>query len=149
MRRIGTNASGFSMPMGAREALGRIQSMADVEVGILTGNWEAPGRLKLELAQVDHERFSISAWAEDGVVRNDLVPVARARFREHHGAEPTRIIVIGDTPRDIQCAHAHDAIGVGVATGIHSVEELRNAGADLAIENLLEFDQLKALLRPQ
>ena len=38
--------------------------------------------------------------------------------------------MIGDTPLDIACAAAGGARSIGVATGSHSVSQLRDAGAD-------------------
>ena len=76
----------------------------------------------------------------------DLVPVAQRRFHAQFGHDPARIIVIGDTPRDIECAHAHGAIAVGVATGIHDAEALAAAGADLAINDLTNMGPLRELL---
>jgi len=45
---------------------------------------------------------------------------------------------VGDTPLDIEAAHGVGAIGVGVATGHYSVEELRAAGADHVLRTLEE-----------
>ena len=146
--RIGAERGGFTTPRGAREAIEELASKQDVEVGILTGNWQEPGRLKLELARIDHDSFAVCAWAEDGSTRNDLVPVARARFIDLHGSSPAQIIVIGDTPRDIECAHAHGALGVGVATGIHDTNALRQAGADLVLNDLTDMAPLRAILHP-
>lgn len=144
--RIGAESGGFSTPPGVREAIEELHQRKDVEVGILTGNWEKPGRLKLVLAGIDNQHFAVCAWAEDGTSRNDLVPIAQKRFHEQYGQDPARIIVIGDTPRDVECAHAHGAIAVGVATGIHDAETLRAAGADLAIDDLANMEPLRELL---
>ena len=46
--------------------------------------------------------------------------------------------MVGDTPNDIAAAHAARAIGVGVASGHYSKEELRDAGADHALGSLME-----------
>ena len=50
--------------------------------------------------------------------------------------ESAHAIVIGDTPRDIACAHAHGARCLAVATGDYSVDALRSAGADVVFEDL-------------
>jgi phosphoglycolate phosphatase-like HAD superfamily hydrolase len=46
--------------------------------------------------------------------------------------DASRVLVVGDTPRDIAVAHAAGAVAVGVATGKYSVDQLRAAGADHA-----------------
>ena len=48
------------------------------------------------------------------------------------------MLVLGDTPNDIAAAHAVGAIGVGVASGHSSKEELAEAGADYVLGSLLE-----------
>jgi phosphoglycolate phosphatase-like HAD superfamily hydrolase len=53
-------------------------------------------------------------------------------------------IVIGDTPLDVACAQASGARSIAVATGSHSVEQLRGAGADVVFEN---FRDTEAVLR--
>ena len=47
-------------------------------------------------------------------------------------------IAIGDTPRDVKAGHGAGIHVVGVATGSYSVDELSEAGADWAIENVTE-----------
>ena len=49
-------------------------------------------------------------------------------------------IVIGDTPLDVACAQASGARSIAVATGSHSVEELRAAGADVVFEDFSDTD---------
>jgi len=48
------------------------------------------------------------------------------------------VLVVGDTPNDIAAAHAAGAIGIGVASGHSSKEELHRAGADYVLGSLLE-----------
>ena len=133
---IARDAGGFQPCIGVVECLAMLESRPEVELGLLTGNWAETGRLKIRHAGIDPNRFRCNAFADDGEHRNDLVPVARRAFQDVHGALPKRILVIGDTPRDIECAHAGGAIAVGVATGIHAAEQLRAAGADLVVEDL-------------
>ena len=47
-----------------------------------------------------------------------------------------RVVVIGDTPHDVAAAHAIEAQCMAVATGGFSIEQLKEAGADWAYENL-------------
>jgi len=46
------------------------------------------------------------------------------------------VLVIGDTPRDVACAHAHGASIVAVATGQYDADALVRAGADVVFEDL-------------
>ena len=57
------------------------------------------------------------------------------RFEAMHGTPPARVIVIGDTPRDVQCARAGHAESVAVATGVFDTDALRETGADVVVED--------------
>jgi phosphoglycolate phosphatase-like HAD superfamily hydrolase len=50
----------------------------------------------------------------------------------------TEIYVIGDTPLDVQAAHAAGCTAVGVATGHFDAAALREAGADHVVETMEE-----------
>jgi phosphoglycolate phosphatase len=50
----------------------------------------------------------------------------------------TDIYVVGDTPLDIQAAHAVDCTAIAVATGRYDVDALREAGADHVLKTLEE-----------
>jgi phosphoglycolate phosphatase len=56
------------------------------------------------------------------------------------------VIVIGDTPHDVDCARVAGARGVGVATGPFSVEQLRECGAETVFENLSDTSAFLRLL---
>jgi phosphoglycolate phosphatase-like HAD superfamily hydrolase len=59
---------------------------------------------------------------------------------------PSRVIVIGDTPLDVDCAKAHGAVAVGVATGPFTRKELEESGADLALDSLAQVDELLGVI---
>jgi phosphoglycolate phosphatase-like HAD superfamily hydrolase len=52
------------------------------------------------------------------------------------------VTIIGDTPLDVDCAKAHGCRAIGVATGPYSVDQLRDAGADLAVADLSDTAML-------
>jgi phosphoglycolate phosphatase len=64
--------------------------------------------------------------------------VGLERYREKHGRaiDPGLVTIIGDTPHDVACAKAHRCRSLGVATGIHKVEQLAAAGANHAVRDL-------------
>lgn len=136
LERIARDAGGFRPCPGIVACLEALEARPEVELGLLTGNWAETGRLKIRHAGIDPNRFRCNAFADDGGHRDELVPVARLAFEAIHGRSPTRVLVVGDTPRDVACAHAGDAIAIAVATGVHSTEDLRAAGADLVVEDL-------------
>jgi len=51
-----------------------------------------------------------------------------------------RLVVVGDTVRDITAALASEAVAIGVATGASTVEELEAAGATAVLPGLGDRD---------
>ena len=72
--------------------------------------------------------------------RSDIVREAVRRGEEMLGQNVpnTKIYVIGDTPLDIDAAHAVGCTAIGVATGHYDRAALRKAGADHVLETLEE-----------
>lgn len=89
------------------------------------------------------------AFGSDDEDRNVLLPIAVGRF---HALTGIRVgyadcVVIGDTPRDVRCAKPYGAVSVAVATGGYSMEELREAGADVVMEDLTRcYDYLAGIM---
>lgn len=132
-----------SLP-GARELVERLAEQDQVTQAILSGNYPEIGRLKVERAGLDLGCFTVCAWGSDGTERRDLVPVALARYREHTGRpiEPGQVIIIGDTPRDVDCARAYGCRCLAVATGRSSLEALEETGADLVLADLTDTERV-------
>ncbi|MFT5586520.1 MAG: phosphoglycolate phosphatase [Cognaticolwellia sp.] len=107
---------------------------------LLTGNWRAGARIKLEAltlaAHFERDERLLGAFGDDAADRNLLVPIAEAQARAA-GLVFDRTVVIGDTPRDVECARAGNALAVAVCTGWSSREELHASSADLLLENLV------------
>jgi phosphoglycolate phosphatase len=84
--------------------------------------------------------FSFGAYATAGLERAGIVRQAVERGEAFLGEDVpnTEIYVIGDTPLDIQAAHAVDCTAVGVATGHYDRDALREAGADHVLDTLEE-----------
>lgn len=117
--------------------LDAVARRSDVVLGLLTGNVVTGAQLKLESFGVLHY-FRVGAYGSDNEDRKALVPVARLRARQFCVTyiAPERIFVIGDTPRDIECAKAHDVKAVAVATGNYSLEDLQAHQPDLCFADL-------------
>ena len=126
----------------------REQSRGDVMLGLLTGNYAAAVPIKFAAVRLDPAWFRVHAFGDHAPTRPDLVPHAMHQFQTLTGRaiDARRVIVIGDTPRDVQCAKAHDCVALGVATGTFSVDDLRQAGADVAVPDLSDPRPLLALL---
>ena len=125
-----------TMP-GVRELLDALRARDDVFLALLTGNYSAAAKIKLETFDL-WKYFPCGAFGEDAHDRNDLVPVAvrRARACGLPALEPERVVVIGDTPLDVACAKASNARAIAVATGGIDKETLRGSGADVVFDDL-------------
>ncbi len=140
-RRLAMPNIGRSLP-GVQDLLAALSRRQDITLGVLTGNFEETGSMKLRACGIDPALFAVSVWGDESPhhppKREHLVPVAITRAERRRGSSlhPKQVVVIGDTPHDIHCARAHGCRSVGVATGHSTLEELRAAGADLALPDL-------------
>jgi phosphoglycolate phosphatase-like HAD superfamily hydrolase len=133
---------------GVAELLAALATRTDVVVGLVTGNYRAAVPIKFAAVGLDPTHFVIGAFGDCGPTRPDLVRIARERAHAHAGTfiEPARTIVIGDTPRDVECALHHGCVCLAVETGGHTADELRRAGAQHAAANLRDANVLLSLL---
>jgi phosphoglycolate phosphatase-like HAD superfamily hydrolase len=95
------------------------------------------------------DRVPFGAFGSDDEDRNVLLPIAVERLRDLTGIRVgyADCVVIGDTPRDVRCAKPYGAVSVAVATGGYSMEELREAGADMVMEDLTRcYDYLAGIM---
>lgn len=127
---------------GIPELLDALETRDDIILGLLTGNVEPGARAKLRAVGIDPDRFQIGAFGSDHEHRPELPAIAQTRVRELLGLEipGTDVVVIGDTPADIECARSVDARAIGVATGRYPVEELQRHGAAAVFPDLTDTD---------
>jgi phosphoglycolate phosphatase-like HAD superfamily hydrolase len=132
---------------GVGALLDALEPREDVFLGLLTGNFRDGARIKLERFDL-WRYFRCGAYGDDSPDRNALVPVAveRASASGLRGVAPEDVIVVGDTPHDVACAHAAGAVAVGVATGGFTVDQLRDCGATVVFETLEDTDGFGRLL---
>jgi phosphoglycolate phosphatase len=135
---------------GVMELLKRLEARA-IAAGLLTGNYPETGRMKLRASGIDPQRFAVQVWGDcsphDVPCRTHLPAVAMERYRARYGPiEPAQVTIIGDTPHDVAAARAHGCRSLGVATGMHTMEQLRSARADEVLENLAHTSRVEAWL---
>ena len=111
---------------GVVELIEALEARPDRRIGLLTGNIEIGAGAKLRAVGIDPGRFTVCAFGSDHEVRGELPAIAQRRAREQLGlyVEGDAIVIIGDTPADIDCARPIGARAIAVATGRYSVEEL-------------------------
>ncbi len=132
---------------GVPELLENLGAREDVAVGLLTGNVHEAARAKLTYFDL-LQHFPFGGFGDVHTDRNDVARDAleTARLHVSRGFSSDRVWVLGDTPKDIQCARAIHARAVGVATGIYSLEQLRATGADLVLPDLSDPTPLLRLI---
>ena len=106
-------------------------------LGLLTGNIQLGAEIKLRHLGL-WEHFIIGAFGDDHEDRNQLAVIARARGSRllNQNLRGDEILVIGDTPLDIACARAIGARCLAVATGGHTIDELRQHSPTWVLEDL-------------
>ena len=129
---------GYRVMPGVEALLPRLVD-AGILLGIVSGALEAATHIKLGRADLNRF-FCVGGYGSDSSDRGQLTRLAIERAGRVHGhvLDAADVLVVGDTPRDVDGAHAAGAVAVGVATGKYSVEALRAAGADDVLQTLEE-----------
>ncbi|MEJ7892744.1 MAG: HAD family hydrolase [Solirubrobacteraceae bacterium] len=124
--------------------LGALADRGDVLSLLLTGNTEAGARAKLEHYGLDG-CFDGGAFCRGGQGRETIARHAMEIVEglcdksrpDSANVRPTRqVLVIGDTPHDLRAARAIGARTILLATGTHSLSELRSLHPWRAFEQL-------------
>ena len=125
-REVADGRRHFERLPGVAELLDALEARADVVLGLLTGNVEGGAAIKLAAAGIDRGRFRVGAFGCDHEHRPELPRVAQRRARALLGRDLPGgdIVIIGDTPADIDCARPVGARSVAVATGRYAPDEL-------------------------
>ena len=136
----------FTVHKGVRARLAELAGRDRVAVGLGTGNVEHGARLKLApLELVD--AFAFGGYGSDHEDRAELIAIGadRGAARLGHPRADCRVVVIGDTPKDVAAAQAIGAESIAVATGLFAVDELRTTGATVVVPDL-DHDDARSFL---
>jgi phosphoglycolate phosphatase-like HAD superfamily hydrolase len=128
---------------GVYELLETLRPFNDIKLGLLTGNLEPGARIKLQPFSLNGY-FPTGAFGSDDEDRDRLLPIAIKRFEKicRKQIAVSKCIVIGDTPRDVNCAKINGALSIGVATGLYSISDLAEAGADCVFNDLTNHNKI-------
>jgi phosphoglycolate phosphatase-like HAD superfamily hydrolase len=126
---------------GVRAVLEALQSHTGAHLALLTGNFERGAQIKLEYFDL-WRYFGAGAFGDRTHDRNSLLETALARVAAAGGPSvtPADTVVVGDTPLDVAVAVAGGARSLAVATGSYGVEALRESGADVVVEDLMDIE---------
>jgi phosphoglycolate phosphatase len=135
---------------GAAQALAAVADLAGVVPSVLTGSSRANALLKLRAFGLDqYLDLSIGGFAgSEPYPMGALLRATRLRAEEKYQATfaERATVYVADSPRDVEAARTGGATSVAVASGRSSSRELRDAGADLVLDDLTDPTPLLALL---
>jgi len=119
----------------------------DIAIGLGTGNIKRGAYAKLARGGLD-VRFTFGGFGCDAEDRSALLEAGAKRGATILGVPRSecRVIVIGDTPKDVSAAKGIGAPCIGVATGGFTTEELLACGAQHAFATLEDRSALSVLI---
>jgi phosphoglycolate phosphatase-like HAD superfamily hydrolase len=126
----------FRVLPGARHSVLRARARGWA-VGLGTGNVREGAMLKLARGALS-DLFDFGGFGCDAHARADVLRFGIDRGARILGVSPRAcgVVVVGDTVRDVEAALAVGATPLAVATGRTEVDDLRRAGAALAVASL-------------
>jgi phosphoglycolate phosphatase len=129
-------STGYKVLPGVHERLKQLSREGHL-LGIITGNGDGAAHIKLARGNLNRW-FTFGAYAGAGLQRADIVrhAVERAEATVGRDVPNTEIFVIGDTPLDIEAAHAVGCTAIAVATGHYDRAALKDAAADHVLDTL-------------
>lgn len=141
-----SSSAGFIVHDGILAALDAAAAWPDCAVGLGTGNIRDGARVKLGRVGL-FERFAFGGFGCDSEDRAELLRVGAERGAAMLGLPRSdcRVVVIGDTPKDVAAALAIGAEAIGVGTGLFSPQELLACGASRAFKSLDDAGAIEAL----
>jgi len=138
LHRTVAESDGYQVLPGVEELLPQLLDEGYL-LGIVTGNLEGSAHIKLHRARLNRF-FSFGGYGSDSPDRTEVTRIALRKAALVYGAAVAdhQAIVVGDTPHDVDAAHAAGVECIGVASHQYDVDQLRDAGADYVIESLAE-----------
>jgi phosphoglycolate phosphatase-like HAD superfamily hydrolase len=132
---------------GVSALLDALESAGDAALALLTGNIAEGARLKLGSVGLA-TRFPVGSFGSDNEARECLPAIAIERATRHWGVafDPERVVVVGDTPRDVACGLHEGVRTLAVATGRYDVDTLLSAGAHDAFPDFSDTPNVLACL---
>ena len=114
-----------------------------VAVGLLTGNIRRGAALKLSFFGIN-DRFSFGGFGDHHFDRDEVAREAWGEVVGRFGSDlqPDQVLVIGDTPLDVQCARAIGARVLAVATGAHTLQQLAQCQPDYCLPDLANHSRV-------
>jgi phosphoglycolate phosphatase-like HAD superfamily hydrolase len=131
---------------GMREAVDAALG-AGHAVGLGTGNVKRGAHLKLARVGLS-EKFAFGGFGDDHELRPELIRKGAERGAQQLGVPlaEARVVIIGDTPKDVSAAQAIGAESIAVATGGHTAEQLRATNPTWVFDSFADGGAFDAML---
>jgi phosphoglycolate phosphatase-like HAD superfamily hydrolase len=128
---------------GVVELLDRLSELDEMVTGLMTGNLPASAKIKLGHFQL-WDYFQVGIYGDQVDHRPMMAVAASQTLATECGisAADHRVVVIGDTPLDIQLAQSMGARCLAVCTGGYTADELIESGADRVVDDLSATEEL-------
>jgi phosphoglycolate phosphatase len=141
-------AETYRVHPGVTSILEWLPKTASAAIGLGTGNVRRGAYAKLARGEL-HDAFPFGGFGCDAEDRTELLRVGAQRGASALGVPllECRVVVIGDTPKDVSAAHGIGAECIGVGTGGFEPQALRDLGAHHAFDTLAHDGVREALLR--
>lgn len=138
---------GYRVLPGVRDVLESLRPRADVALGLGTGNVERGARIKLSRGALN-ALFPFGGFGDDAEDRAEVLLAGARRGARSLGQplEACALVVVGDTPRDVQAAACIGARCVAVATGGYSLSELEQTEPATVLSSLADPSATRAIL---
>lgn len=146
LRRELRNCPDFAVIRGVVELMGALDADSNLLLGLATGNVQPGASLKIERAGLA-KHFRFGGYGCDAEDRTEVIRTAVRRGRKI-ALRPVRdVIVIGDTPRDIQHGKMAGARVVAVATGSYGKDALDRYRPELTLSSLFPTQEVLDFFR--
>jgi phosphoglycolate phosphatase-like HAD superfamily hydrolase len=135
--------------VGVEAALEAVAQQPGVVSSILTGNIRPNAELKLgAFGLTQWVDTSVGAYGSDHADRRELVAVALDRLTDRYGVDlaPDAVWIVGDTPRDLECARHAGARCLLVASGGFDRRELAALEPDALLDDLGDTSSVVTIL---
>jgi phosphoglycolate phosphatase len=131
---------------GVGKLLNILSASSKHKLGVLTGNLSVVAEEKLRLTGT-RAYFAETFYSDDYFERDELAKDAiQTCVGKYRLCSNESVIIVGDTPRDVDAAKFNGAKVIAVASGFFSEGELAAAGADVVFHDLNPRSELlKAL----
>jgi len=132
---------------GAREALAAVARLPGVIQTVVTGTIKPNAGEKLRAFGLDgYFDLGIGGFGSDVYRKGTAIVRSLAMAAEKYGVQlaPGSSVYVADSVSDVEAAKVGGVRCVGVASGRSTVSELREAGADTVLEDLVDTGRVVA-----